>query len=205
MREIKQEGANRMKATTGIILTFALAGAVFAQDPSNSEIKSRRETQQDRIANGIAGGQLTAGEAARLERQESRLNKEIARDRAAHDGKLTGEEKRKINAQQNRLSKEILNDKHNAATQRYGNNEVDSRREAQQDRIAGGIQSGQLTAGEAARLETQETRINREVKTERQANGGSLTKMQKAQVNRQLNRESSRIHTKKHNAATGPR
>jgi hypothetical protein len=61
-----------------------------------------------------------------------------------------------------------------------------------------------LTAGETAKLETQESKINKEVRTDRQVNGGNLTNKQKTQVNRQLNRESARIYNKKHNAAAGP-
>ena len=61
-----------------------------------------------------------------------------------------------------------------------------------------------MTAGEAAKLEKQESRINKEVRADRQANGGNLTSKQKAQVNRQLNRQSCRIYNKKHNTATGP-
>ena len=83
--------------------------------------------------------------------------------------------------------------------------EIRSRRENQQDRIANGIKSGQLTAGEAARLERQESRINREIRADRRANGGSLTPAEKARVNRQLTRESRRIYNLKHNSARGPR
>jgi hypothetical protein len=82
--------------------------------------------------------------------------------------------------------------------------EIKDRRENQQDRIANGIRSGQLTAGETAKLEGQENKINKEVHAERQANGGNLTNKQKAQVNRQLNHESARIYNNKHNAARGP-
>jgi len=189
-----------MKVIFSMFLAIALAGVGFAQ-----EIKDRRENQQDRIANGVASGQLTAGETATLEKQESKLNKEIAKDRTANGGNLTNKEKAQINSQQNKLSNQIYNDKHNAATQQYGKNEVDKRRENQQDRIANGIKSGQLTAGETAKLETQESKINKEVRTDRKANGGNLTNNQKAQVNKQLNRESARIYNKKHNAAQGPK
>ena len=193
-----------MKAVLAMLLAVAAVGIVFSQEPSGSEIKNRKENQQDRIANGVDSGQLTAGETAKLEKQESRLNKEITKDRVANGGNLTNKEKQQINTQQNILSKEIYKDKHNAATQHYGNNEVDKRRENQQDRIANGIQSGKLTAGEAAKLETQETRINKEVKSDRAVNGGNLTNKQKKQVNSQLNRESRRIYNKKHNTATQP-
>jgi hypothetical protein len=167
----------------------------------DSTISQRKENQQDRIANGVASGQLTAGETASLESKEANLNRETRADRQANNGQLTPQEKAQINRQQNRLSRNIYNDKHNAAEQHYGNNEVDARRENQQDRIAQGIRSGQMTAGEAARTEGQEARINREVRTDRAANGGHLTNNQKAQVNRQLNKESARIYNQKHNAA----
>lgn len=82
---------------------------------------------------------------------------------------------------------------------------IKERRENQQHRIAQGIRSGQLTAGEAARLERQEARLNREIRRDRAANGGTLTKREKARVNRQLNRESRRIYRMKHNPVVGPR
>jgi hypothetical protein len=193
-----------MRLVFGVSTAVLLAAYGFAQEPPGSEIQKRKENQQDRIANGVASGQLTAGETAKLEKQEAKLNKEIRKDRAANGGKLTDQEKKEVNRQQSLLSKEIYNEKHDSAAQHYGNNEVDRRRENQQDRIANGIRSGQLTAGEAARLETQESNINREVRSDRKANGGNLTNKQKAQVNRQLDRESNRIHDKKHNAARGP-
>ena len=175
---------------------------VYAQTSGqDTTIHERKENQQDRIANGVASGQLTAGETANLERKEANLNSETRTDRQANNGQLTAPEKAQINRQQNRLSQNIYNDKHNAAEQHYGNNEVDARRELQQDRIAQGIRSGQMTAGEAARTEGHEARINQEVRTDRAVNGGKLTANQKASVNRQQNRESARIYNQKHNAA----
>ena len=192
------------KLVLGTMMATVLVTGALAQAPAGSEINQRRENQQDRIANGVASGQLTAGETANLETKEAGINKEIRHDRTQNGGNLTNNEKRQINQQQNRLSKQIYNDKHNAATQHYGKNEVDARRENQQDRIAQGIRSGQLTAGETAKLERQSARINREVRNERAANGGNLTNREKAQVNRQLNRESARIYNKKHNGSRGP-
>src|SRR5262249_30585222 len=106
------------------------------------------------------------------------------------------------NRQQNHLSKQIYDDKHNANTAHYGNNEVDQRRQNQQQRIAQGVKSGQLTAGETAKLESQEKGINQQVRADRAANGGKLTAGEKAQVNREQNRESKKIYNKKHNAHT---
>jgi len=167
-------------------------------------VAQRKENQQDRIANGVKSGQLTAGETANLETKEAAINGETKADRAANGGKLTGAEKTQINGQQNKLSKQIYADKHNAATAQYGNNKVGQRRENQQDRIAQGIKSGQLTPGETAKLENQQKGINQQVKADRTANGGKLTTGEKKQVNKEQNAASKNIYNKKHNAKTQP-
>ena len=65
-----------------------------ATDPS---VAQRKENQQDRIANGIKSGQLTAGETSNLETKEAAINGETRADRAANGGKLTQAEKQQIN------------------------------------------------------------------------------------------------------------
>ena len=170
-----------------------------AQKPT---VADRKENQQDRIAQGIKSGQLTAGETSKLETKEAAINGETRADRAANGGKLTQSEKQQINKQQNQMSKQIYQDKHNANTAHYGNNQVGQRRENQQDRIAQGVKSGQLTAGETAKLENQQKGINQQVKADRSANGGKLTTGEKKQVNKEQNGASKNIYNKKHNAAT---
>jgi hypothetical protein len=167
-------------------------------------IAQRKENQQDRIAQGVKSGQLTAGETANLETKEAAINGETKADRAANGGKLTAAEKKQINGQQNQLSKQIYKDKHNANTANYGNSKVGKRQENQQDRIAQGIKSGQLTAGETAKLENQQKGINQQVTADRKANGGTLTASEKKQVNKEQNAASKNIYHKKHNAKTQP-
>jgi hypothetical protein len=167
-------------------------------------VEQRKENQQDRIANGVKSGQLTAGETANLEKKEAAISKETAKDRAANGGKLTAAEKKQINRQQNQTSKQIYADKHNANTAHYGNNKVGQRRENQQDRIAQGIKSGQLTAGETAKLEKQQQGINKQVAADRKANGGKLNASEKKQINKEQNAASKNIYRKKHNAKTQP-
>src|SRR5579862_5071291 len=77
---------------------------------------------------------------------------------------------------------------------------VNDRRQDQQDRIANGEQSGQLTAGETKNLESREANVNREIKDDRQANDGKLTTQERRQVNRQQNNMSRSIYNDKHNA-----
>ncbi len=81
---------------------------------------------------------------------------------------------------------------------------INQRRENQQDRIAQGVKSGQLTAGETSRIENREAAINHEVHADRQANGGKLTQGERQQVNHQLNSTSKQIYRDKHNAARQP-
>jgi hypothetical protein len=100
-----------------LILATISAAFLAASLPADQKIAQRKENQQDRIAQGVKSGQLTAGETARLETKETHLNKEIRTDRAANGGKLTGAEKAQVNRQQNRLSKDIYKDKHNSAVQ----------------------------------------------------------------------------------------
>ena len=83
----------------------------------NSEVGQRGENQQDRIAQGIKSGQLTAGETAKLENQQRAINQQVAADRAANGGKLTQGEKLQINHEQNKTSRNIYNQRHNAARQ----------------------------------------------------------------------------------------
>jgi hypothetical protein len=78
---------------------------------------------------------------------------------------------------------------------------VGQRRENQQDRIANGISSGQLNAGETRNLESRESNLNREIRNDRSANGGKLTQQQRQQINRQQNNLSRSIYQDKHNAS----
>ena len=78
-------------------------------------------------------------------------------------------------------------------------NEVNRRRENQQDRIAQGVKSGTLGARETAKLEKKEAAINHEVRTDRALNGGHLTPAEKVRINHQQNVVSRRIYRDKHN------
>lgn len=202
-------------AALTLALATLLAAPVFAQQsqpstqpntaPKEGSVNDRRQDQQDRIANGVQSGQLTAGETKNLEGRETNLNREVRDDRTADDGHLTSAERQQVNRQQNNLSRSIYQDKHNAATAHYGNNEVGQRRENQQDRIANGIRSGKMTAGETARTENREQGINQQIRADRAANGGKLTNQERSQINRQQNGASRQIYRQKHNGANAPK
>jgi hypothetical protein len=168
-------------------------------------VNGRRYNQQGRIANGISSGQLTAGETKNLEGREARLNGEIHNDRAANGGTLTPQERQQVNRQQNNLSGSIYDDKHNANTAHYGDNEVGARRDSQQQRIANGVSSGQMSPSEAAKAENHEQNINGHIAADRSANGGKLTPQERHNINQRQNSASRQIHNEKHNGKTAPR
>jgi hypothetical protein len=93
-----------------------IAATIVSTGLQAQEINHRRENQQDRIAQGVASGELTARETARLEHREANLNRTIRADRKTGGG-LSARERRQIDRRQNRLSKDIHKQKHDAQKQ----------------------------------------------------------------------------------------
>jgi hypothetical protein len=76
-------------------------------------------------------------------------------------------------------------------------------REANQDqRIANGLRSGQMTSGEAARADRTQSHIDQQVHNDRVANGGHLTGQERQQINGEQNAASRQIYNEKHNGNT---
>jgi polyhydroxyalkanoate synthesis regulator phasin len=75
---------------------------------------------------------------------------------------------------------------------------ITKREERQQKRIAEGVESGQLTTKETARLEREQAKI--ETDREKAWSDGSLTKKEKGKLTREQNRASRRIYRQKHDA-----
>jgi hypothetical protein len=98
------------------LIGSVIAATMIAVSLPAQEIKKRQENQQDRIAQGVASGELTAAETARLEKKEARLNRKIRKDRKDGNG-LTAKERRQINRRQNQISNDIARQKHDAQKQ----------------------------------------------------------------------------------------
>ena len=76
-----------MFKTTLIGATLAIASlGAFAQT-ATPRVDQREANQQGRIAQGAASGQLTAKETNRLEKEQAKIDKVEAKDKA--DGKVT--------------------------------------------------------------------------------------------------------------------
>jgi len=102
-----------------LIAALTLApDAIFAQTTPTPgqhdyDINQRKVDQQERIAQGVKSGQLTAGETSRLEHQEAGINKEERGMRAQDNGYLTQADRKVLHQQQNQESRRIYRAKHN--------------------------------------------------------------------------------------------
>jgi hypothetical protein len=109
-------------AVVAVAMTFTLSAGAQSTNTTDTDAKDptiaqRKENQQDRIAQGVNSGQLTAGETANLEHKEGALNAETRDMREDDGGKLTAKDKAVVNQQQNKLSRQIYRDKHNGRKQ----------------------------------------------------------------------------------------
>ncbi|MDY7538593.1 hypothetical protein QN372_11025 [Undibacterium sp. RTI2.1] len=98
-----------------IVSLFAMP--VFAQTAATTNtpnIDKRQDNQQQRVANGVSSGALTAKEATNLEKRESKI--ETDKQAAKADGTVTKQERAKLQHEENRASKKIYAKKHNART-----------------------------------------------------------------------------------------
>lgn len=110
------------QSSSGSQSSSSETGGSAAPTPAPAEkrkptIAERKENQQNRIANGVKSGQLTAGETAQLERQQQGIHKQVAADRKANGGKLNASQKQQIPREQNAASRNIHRKKHNRRTQ----------------------------------------------------------------------------------------
>jgi hypothetical protein len=98
---------------TAFLFAAALGPAAIAAAPAEARINQRQAHQQQRIARGVASGQLNARETYRLERQEGRIAAYEARSRADGGG-LSARERVRIEHMQDRESRRIYHQRHDA-------------------------------------------------------------------------------------------
>jgi hypothetical protein len=178
------------------LIAVIIPAAGLAQGRRNG-VNERQRNQQQRIRQGVRSGELTGVEAARLQRRDSQIRLNEARARRS-GGEFTPEERARIQGQLDRSSQRIYQQKHDAQD-RNPNNSINERQQNQRERIRDGVQSGELTGVEAARLRRQDAQIRLNEARARQS-GGEFTPQERARIQRQLNRESRRIYRQKHDA-----
>jgi len=105
--------SNLKSLALGASLALASIGA-FAQAASTPRVDARQVKQEKRIDAGVASGQLTTGEAARLEKQQGHVA--TVEEKAKADGTVTSAERRHMTRAQNRSSANIHHQKHDPQT-----------------------------------------------------------------------------------------
>jgi hypothetical protein len=76
--------------------------------PRRAEVNQRLNNQDKRVDSLAAHGKITAGQAARLHRQDHRIHAEEHRMAAREGGHITAAQQAKLNRQENRVNKRIL-------------------------------------------------------------------------------------------------
>lgn len=175
------------------------SGATSPKTSPDTSLTQRRSNQQQRVANGIGSGEMTPWESHRVETEEAAQSREANAMKQANGGTLTAADKSKLQNQDNKMSSQIHNYNTNSHTLQTGNTEIGNREQQQQQRIAQGVRSGQVTAGEASKMEGEQQAIQRQIHSDKAANGGKLTQSEKQQVNHMQNNASKQIYNKKHN------
>ena len=179
--------------------TAALSTAAFAQTVG-TEVQ-RDINQESRIEQGLKSGQLSTGEAAKLEHGESRIDR--MEKNALKDGNLSQQEADRIQRTQNAESNRINQLEHNDVT---GNpNSVSSQRMQtdvqrnvnQQSRIEQGVQNGSLTNKEVGNLERGQARVDRA--EARAGANGHVSAGEQTRIQNKENKQSQKIFREKHN------
>jgi len=104
-------GSAAAQSTTSNNTSGAGPGVVDPGHPRVNQVNRREGRQQKRIGNGVANGTLTSKQATNLEKRETAVQNREKADMAAHNGHLTKAEQQGINRQQNRISRSIAHDK----------------------------------------------------------------------------------------------
>lgn len=97
-------------------MTLLMSEVAYAQ-AETPRIDQRQANQEQRIDQGIASRQLNEREAARLNKQQDRIDN--MENKAKADGTVTNKERAKIEHAQDRASRLIAREKHDRQAVRH--------------------------------------------------------------------------------------
>jgi hypothetical protein len=164
----------------------------------------RDVNQENRIDQGLKSGQLSTGEAAKLERGEARIDR--MESNAQKNGNPSPQEAARIQQAQNQESGRI-NKLENNAVSGNPNSASSQRMQAdvqrnvnQQNRIEQGVQSGAVTNKEASNMERGQSRVDR--KEAKAGANGHVSAGEQARIQKAENKQSNKIYREKHNNRT---
>jgi hypothetical protein len=201
------------------VLATSLIGSVLPAEAKqwNHGVNNRQQRQQNRIQQGVHNGSLNGREAQRLRYQQKALNRQEARYRASGNG-LSPAERNRLEREQNQLSQNIYHQKHDGQDRipgngpgngpgypNYGNPnrpgnqlyDINQTQHNQQNRIYNGVQNGELTQREAARLDNQQDRLE---DREAQMRKNGLTFGERVKLDNMQDRMSREIYQQKHDS-----
>jgi hypothetical protein len=100
-----------MKRVILLVAVAVLFGSISFAQTATPKVTKRQIHQQHRIKEGVKSGELTKGEAGKLEAQQGKIA--VDKAKAKSDGVVTPEERAKLKREQHRASKNIYHKKHN--------------------------------------------------------------------------------------------
>lgn len=99
-------------ATAAFAVVATLSSTVVSAQTATPNINQRQANEAARINQGVASGELTKRETAKLRTEQRAIRAEKRAFKA--DGKVTPAERAKLRADQRAASRHIYNKKHNA-------------------------------------------------------------------------------------------
>ncbi|MDP9128521.1 MAG: hypothetical protein M3N08_09725 [Pseudomonadota bacterium] len=197
---------SKLMTTTALLMTLVMAPAAYAAGPNNQADVNGNVAEQQQIEQGLKSGQLSTGEAARLEKGEARIERTEAN--ADKNGSISPAEQAKIQKEQSQENLAIQKAESNGV-KGNPNSVSDKRMQAdvqrnvnQETRIQRGTDSGALTNKEVGKLERGQAHVDRA--EYRAGRNGRINGTEQARIQRKENRQSGRIFRKKHNEVTAP-
>lgn len=201
------------------VLATSLVGNLSAADAKQYKygVNNRQQRQANRIVHGVGNGSLNGRETYRLTKQQAALNRTEARYRASGNG-LSPMERARLEQRQNQLSQNIYQQKHDGQDRIPGNGpfpggpgpgvgnqyrpgnqlyDINQTQRNHDQRIYNGINSGELTQNEAARLNNQQARFDAK---EAQMRQNGLTVGERVKLDNMQDRMSQSIYNQKHDA-----
>lgn len=102
--------AHGLLALAGLGAFAVQAQAVTLGERQAARVDKRQDRQDTRIDQGVASGELTRPEQARMEVQQARIGR--MENRIEADGKVTGKEALRLERKQDQASRSIARNKH---------------------------------------------------------------------------------------------
>lgn len=201
---------NKILISTLISASLLVAQGALAKDkhypdhkqdhPRQNEVNKRLDNQTGRANNQAADGQITQGQANKMKAQDQKIYNQEQADKAKNGGDyLTKSQQGQLNKEENAVNREDRRDVRKDAGQTHPYNdsmaghprqdEVNGRLDNQTDRAKTQAADGQITSGQAKRIDNQDRAIYNQEQRDKAKNGGDyLTKGQQAQINGEENR-----------------